>query len=67
MTPTELKSIRLALGLSGAEFARLLGYTGAGVRHMMFALERGTRTIREPQKRLAVAYRDGYRPEDWPI
>ena len=66
MTPADLKSIRLALNLSGAEFARLLGYQGAGLRHVMFALESGARTIRDPQRRLAVAYSHGYRPEDWP-
>ena len=67
MTPSDLKAIRLALNLSGAEFARLLGYQGPGVRQMTSALERGSRTIREPQRRLAEAYRDGYRPKDWPL
>lgn len=66
MTPTELRAIRLRLGLSGAEFARLLGYEGNDVRNMMSRLERGERAIREPQRRLAEAYRDGYRPKDWP-
>lgn len=66
LTPSDLKSIRQKLGLSGAEFARLLGYEGADIRNMMSRLERGDRTIREPQRRLAEAYRDGYRPIDWP-
>ena len=66
MTPADIKAIRLGLGLTGAEFARLLGYTGAGVRHMMFELERGSRTIRPAQERLAIAYSEGYRPKDWP-
>lgn len=66
MTAAELKSIRISLGLSGADFARLLGYEGSGIRQMMHSLESGERTIREPQRRLAEAYRDGYRPKDWP-
>ena len=66
MTPSELKGIRHALNLSGAEFARLLGYQGGHTRQMMYELERGVKTIREPQQRLAIAYRDGYRPADWP-
>jgi DNA-binding transcriptional regulator YiaG len=67
MTPTELKSIRIGLKLSGAEFARLLGYEGVHMRQMMHELEAGLKRIREPQKRLAEAYRDGYRPSDWPL
>ena len=66
MTPSELKSIRLALNLTGAAFARLLGYQGGNTRQMMYELESGAKTIREPQQRLATAYRDGYRPADWP-
>ena len=66
MTPAELKSIRLALNLSGAEFARLLGYGGNYSRQMMYELEAGIKPVREPQRRLAIAYRDGYRPDDWP-
>ena len=66
MTPDELKAIRHALNLSGAAFARLLGYQGGHTRQMMFELESGAKTIREPQQRLAIAYRDGYRPDDWP-
>jgi DNA-binding transcriptional regulator YiaG len=67
MTPAEIKSTRLALGLGGAEFARLLGYQGPHTRQMMHELEAGLKSIREPQRRLAKAYRDGYRPDDWPI
>jgi DNA-binding transcriptional regulator YiaG len=65
MTPAELKSIRIELNLSGAEFARLLGYEGQHMRQMMHELESGSKRIREPQRRLAEAYRDGYRPNDW--
>lgn len=66
MTPAELKKIRLGLKRSGAEFARLLGYEGQHPRQMMYELESGAKRIREPQRRLAEAYRDGYRPSDWP-
>ena len=67
MTPTDLKALRNTLGLSGAEFARLLGYEGNHLRQMMHELESGIKRIREPQRRLAEAYRDGYRPKDWPV
>lgn len=67
MTPAELKSIRLALGLTLAELARLLGYDGRDAANTMARLERGAMTIREPQRRLAEAYRNGYRPADWPV
>ena len=66
MTPAELKLIRTDVNLSGAEFARLLGYEGRHMRQMMHELESGLKRIREPQRRLAIAYRDGYRPDDWP-
>jgi len=66
LTPADLKAIRLALNLSGADFARLLGYQGNGIRQMMHNLESGERPIREPQRRLAEAYLAGYRPADWP-
>lgn len=66
MTSDELKQIRHGLNLSGAEFARLLGYEGQHLRQMMRELESGAKRIREPQRRLAEAYRDGYRPSDWP-
>lgn len=66
MTPADLKSIRQQLGLSGEAFARMLGYDGTHMRAVMYALENGIKPIREPQRRLAIAYRDGYRPDDWP-
>ena len=66
MTPNELKAIRQRLGLSAAQFAHLLGYEGSNTRSMMHALESGLKTIREPQRRLADAYMDGYRPGDLP-
>jgi transcriptional regulator with XRE-family HTH domain len=66
MAPDEIHQIRLSLGLTLAQMALMLGYQGENLRQMMFDLESGKRTIREPQRRLAEAYRDGYRPKDWP-
>lgn len=66
MEPNELQEIRLKLGLTLAEMARLLGYQGENLRQQQYDLETGRRPIREPQRRLAEAYRDGYRPKDWP-
>lgn len=67
MTPKQLKKARLTLGLSLDQMALMLGYSGPRKRHMQYSLENGLRTIREPQIRLARAYLDGYRPDDWPI
>jgi transcriptional regulator with XRE-family HTH domain len=66
MTPDQIRKIRLKLGLTLAEMAYLLGYQGENLRQQMHDLETGRRPIREPQRRLAEAYRDGYRPADWP-
>lgn len=66
MTPFELRSARLRMGLSLAEFARMLGYDGGQIKATAHRLELGERTIREPQRRLVEAYLAGYRPPDWP-
>ena len=66
MTPDELQQIRHGLGLTLAQMAQMMGYQGDNLRQMAFDLESGRRPIREPQRRLAEAYRDGYRPRDWP-
>lgn len=66
MTPDELQHIRHGLGLTLAQMAQMLGYQGDNLRQMAFDLETGRRPIRDPQRRLAEAYRDGYRPRDWP-
>ena len=54
------------MGLSLAEFARMLGYDGGQIKATAHRLELGERTIREPQRRLVEAYLAGYRPPDWP-
>lgn len=66
MTPDEMHQTRLMLGLTLAQMAQMLGYQGENLRQMQFDLETGRRPIRDPQRRLAEAYRDGYRPSDWP-
>lgn len=66
MTPDELQQIRHGLGLTLTQMAQMLGYQGEHIRQMMFDLETERRPIREAQRRLAEAYRDGYRPSDWP-
>ena len=66
MTPDEMHQTRLMLGLTLAQMAQMLGYQGENLRQMQFDLETGRRPIRDAQRRLAEAYRDGYRPRDWP-
>lgn len=66
MTPFELREARLKLGLTLEQMATLLGYEGALRRQQAYDLESGRRTIREPQRRLVMAYLSGYRPTDWP-
>lgn len=67
MTPKEIKDARLKLGLTQSQLAILLGYKGENVRAMMHDLETGNKPLREAQKRLLVAYTEGYRPKDWPL
>ena len=47
-------------GLTLEQMATLLGYSGSQRRQMQYDLETGRRPIRECQKRLAVAYCEGY-------
>lgn len=66
MKPKEMKAARLLLGLTLEQMATMLGYEGEHRRQQQYDLEAGRRPIREPQRRLIVAYLSGYRPEDWP-
>lgn len=66
MTPEEIKSARQALGLSVAEFARLLETDAQTVRRMEFP--ENASTARKPAVRmeqLIDAYLKGYRPSHW--
>lgn len=63
MTAEEFKEIRIGLGLTQAQIAKVLGY-GQPVRVAEF--ERGAKNISPLLDRLMRAYAAGYRPEDWP-
>lgn len=62
MTPAEIRAARHNLGLTQADFARLLGYSG---KSRIAELEAGTRKPGGAVIRLIVAYAAGYRPPDW--
>lgn len=66
MTPKNIRQARKALGLTQHQMAAMLGYQGENRKVMMYDLESGRRPVREPQRRLAEAYLEGYRPKDWP-
>lgn len=66
MKPDDVHQTRLSLGLTLAQMAEMLGYQGEHIRQQMYDLETGRRTLREPQRRLLEAYKEGYRPKDWP-
>ena len=66
MTPQQLARARERLGLTLEQMATLLGYEGVQRRQMQYDLETGRKRIREPQRRLVIAYLSGYRPDDWP-
>lgn len=66
LSPHEFREIRTGLGLTLRDLAPLLGYTGTGAADQVRWMENGKKPIRSAQARLMVAYRDGYRPDDWP-
>lgn len=66
MTASELKSIRLKLGLTQAELAEFLGY-GSALRISEFERESSPRPIPRLLAMLMRAYAEGYRPKDWPF
>lgn len=63
MTGEEFRTLRMALGLTQAQLAKVLGF---GHGNYIGAMENGRRAIPPLVDRLMVAYRAGYRPEDWP-
>lgn len=67
MTPKDIKEARLKLGLTQTQLGILLGYKGENIRQQMQDLETGKKDLREPQKRLIIAYLEGYKPKDWPL
>jgi len=66
MTPAELRSARHTLGLSVAQFARLIGQNVTNVRRMEHPEWTNARPVARSTERLVRAYLNGYRPEDWP-
>lgn len=55
MTPEQLKSIRLDLGLTQSEFGRVLGLSGADPSRTVRLWEAGSRPISGPVQ-LCLAY-----------
>ena len=64
MTPAEIRSARLALGLTQKQLAPLLGYSH---HTQVSVIERGAAKAGDAVVLLLVAYLDGYRPDDWPV
>lgn len=65
MTNDEFKSIRETLQLTQAQLARVLGYHGA-MAISVYERPTNPRSVPPLLARLMVAYRDGYRPKNWP-
>lgn len=65
MTPNQFRKIRESLGFTQQELADFLGY-GRALRISEFERETNPRSVPDLLARLMIAYRDGYRPKDWP-
>lgn len=65
MTPAQFRRIRENLGFTQQELADFLGY-GRALRISEMERETNPRPVPEFLARLMVAYRDGYRPKNWP-
>ena len=65
MTPDQFRSIRLRLGLTQPELARLLGYAHASTVGALESPASG-KVVTAPVERLMRAYAAGYRPPEWP-
>lgn len=67
MDNNTIKQIRKSLGLTQRELGQLLDTDAQTVRRIEMPRDRNT--AREPaprMTRLIQAYKDGYRPKDWP-
>lgn len=62
----DLRNARILLGLNQTQMGKLLGYSGAHVRQMVYEIEQGQKPLMPCQERLLAAYVSGYRPPDWP-
>jgi len=63
MTGDDIKHARKQLGLTQAEFARMVGYSG---KTYVCDIEAGRYAVAPPVQRLVGIYLSGYRPDDWP-
>lgn len=66
MTNAEFRNIRLSLGLTQAELARVLQYS-TPLTISTYERAKNPRPIPTHVALLMTAYRDGYRPADWPV
>lgn len=67
MSPDDVRAARESLGLSQFQMADMLGYEGTQRGQQVHDLETGKKPLRECQRRLILAYLEGYRPNDWPL
>jgi transcriptional regulator with XRE-family HTH domain len=63
MTPADFRAARLSLGLTQAQLAAVMGYSG---QSRIAEIETGARNPSHAAQRLMDAYVAGYRPDDWP-
>lgn len=68
MTPAEIRSARLHLGLTGAQMAKMLDIPNPRTYRFYEAPQEAAthRPLPARAARLIRAYLDGYRPSDWP-
>lgn len=62
MTPEEIRALRKSWGINQTELARIMGQRQETISRW----ERGLNAPEPASLRLLIAYRDGYRPKDWP-
>jgi len=63
MTGDEIRQARKQLGLTQAQFARVMGFRS---RPYVSDVEADRYTLSDTAQRLLTAYLSGYRPGDWP-
>jgi DNA-binding transcriptional regulator YiaG len=62
MTAAEFLAARKSFGLTQPEWGRMLGLSKPQIQK----IESGKHPASDAAKRLINAYREGYRPADWP-
>jgi len=63
MTGDDIKHARKQLGLTQAEFAKMMGFRS---RPYVSDVEADRYTLSDTAQRLLTAYLSGYRTKDWP-